>query len=187
VATPNWPALLAIKKTNSRFQNSSRGLLMNRRYFLQRCGAASAMATAFLSQKQFRDVLAATGSSDETPVDGSVLPDDGWNLWIDEQASWENDEIYLPDSVDLAKLPVNSPSGGWKALDAGIGQAGAAVVQLPSTVEQHYWKRYGSRPYTPDEYRYAADDPIPTNGAYRGVSWWWRDVQIPAAMEGQRI
>jgi len=160
---------------------------MNRRYFLQRCGAASAMATAFLSQKQFRDVLAATGSSDETPVDGSVLPDDGWNLWIDEQASWENDEIYLPDSVDLAKLPVNSPSGGWKALDAGIGQAGAAVVQLPSTVEQHYWKRYGSRPYTPDEYRYAADDPIPTNGAYRGVSWWWRDVQIPAAMEGQRI
>ncbi|MGA2350268.1 MAG: sugar-binding domain-containing protein [Terracidiphilus sp.] len=160
---------------------------MNRRNFLQRCGAASAVATAFLSRQQLRSVLAATGSPDKSPVDGIVLPDDGWNLWIDEQASWENDDIYLPDSVDLAKLAVNPPTGGWKALEAGIGGANAAVVQLPSTVEQHFWKRFGTRPYTPDEYRYAADDPIPENGAYRGVSWWWHEIQIPAAMEGQRI
>ncbi|MFZ0337074.1 MAG: sugar-binding domain-containing protein, partial [Terracidiphilus sp.] len=108
-------------------------------------------------------------------------------LWIDEQAHWESDEIYLPDSFDLAKLPANPPTGGWSALDTNRGTADAATVRLPCTVEQIFWKRFGSRPYTPDEYRYAADDPVPENGAYRGVSWWWRDIQIPVSQSGQRI
>jgi hypothetical protein len=159
---------------------------VNRRLFLKQCSAAGALATAFDQIRRPHDVLAAV-SSVEAPLDGAILPDDGWNLLIDEHAQWETDEIYLPDNVDLAKLPVNPPTGGWSALDANLGSANAAIVTLPCTVEQIFWKRFGSRPYTPDEYRYAADDPVPQSGAYRGVSWWWRDIQIPASLSGQRI
>ena len=66
-------------------------------------------------------------------------------------------------------------------------------MTLPGTVEQHFWGKFGAgadgkpRPYTPEEYRYAADDPVPQNGAYFGVSWWWREIEIPAAMQGKRI
>ena len=66
-------------------------------------------------------------------------------------------------------------------------------MTLPGTVEQHFWGKFGAgddgkpRPYTPDEYRYAADDPVPQNGAYFGVSWWWREIEIPASMQGKRI
>src|SRR6185437_6690425 len=65
---------------------------------------------------------------------------------------------------------------------------------LPTSVEQHFWGKYGSRPYTPEEYRYAkaptgapADDDIPQNGAYFGVSWWHRRINISADMRGKRI
>jgi hypothetical protein len=67
------------------------------------------------------------------------------------------------------------------------------LVTLPGTVEQHFWGKFGAgedgkpRPYTPEEYRYAADDPVPQNGAYFGVSWWWREIDIPASMAGKRI
>lgn len=160
---------------------------MNRRLFLQQCSAAGALATATNRIRKPHDVLAAAASSVAAPLHSAILPDDGWNLWIDEHAHWETDEIHLPDSFDLAKLPLNPPTGGWDALDAHLGGPDAAVVTLPCTVEQMFWGRFGSRSYTPDEYRYAADDPIPQNGAYRGVSWWWRDIQIPASLSGQRI
>ncbi|MFP1133382.1 sugar-binding domain-containing protein, partial [Asticcacaulis sp. W401b] len=31
------------------------------------------------------------------------------------------------------------------------------------------------------------DDPVPQNGAYRGVSWWWREITIPASAKDQRV
>ncbi len=68
-------------------------------------------------------------------------------------------------------------------------------------LEQHFWGQYGAgrdgkpRPYTPEEYRYAstnppaapADDNVPQNGAYFGVSWFYRSIDIPASMQGRRI
>jgi hypothetical protein len=143
------------------------------------------------------------------PEVGTLLPDEGWRLWIDAHAPWQQDEIYLPEDVAWAEherkrqlcgngtpLPVNEPIGGWGVLSttAGIG------VTLPSSVEQHLWGQYGAgddgrpRPYTPQEYRYAkapsgapADDDVPQNGAYFGVSWWYRPIEIPASMAGKRI
>ena len=88
-------------------------------------------------------------------------------------------------------LPVNRPMGGWGVL-AGA-QAESVAVTLPGTVEQHFWGKYGAgddgrpRQYLAQEYRYAPDDPVPVNGAYFGVSWWWREIEIPAAMQGKRI
>jgi beta-galactosidase len=134
------------------------------------------------------------------PENGTLLPDEGWHLWPDTQAHWESDDIFLPEDIAWLDgklcgkghpLPVNAPTGGWDALTPTQGKQ----VVLPTSVEQHFWGKFGSRPYTPEEYRYAAttppippaDDNIPQNGAYFGVSWFYRPIDIPAAMRGQRI
>ncbi|WP_121115669.1 sugar-binding domain-containing protein [Croceibacterium ferulae] len=146
-------------------------LPLSRRSFI----AASATATLATG-------LPFIPSAHAAPLLASV-PDTGWNLWLDREAEWEQDQLWLPDDVDLATLPRNAPTGGWGAL----GSAAALTVALPTTVEEHMWGVDGLRPYTADEYRYAEDDSVPQNGAYRGVSWWWRDVDVPADAAGKRV
>jgi len=158
---------------------------LTRRTFLQSTAAASllpALPAVAVAQN--------TVPTHEWPENGTLIPDEGWHLWVDEKAEWKNDRIYLPEDVqpggpgDIAALPVNAPTGGWEVLGAAPG---AIPVTLPGTVEQHFWGKFGSRPYTPEEYRYAADDPVPQNGAYLGVSWWYRSISIPESMRGKRI
>jgi len=143
-------------------------LELDRRGFLGVAGAG--MAAGFVGTTHAAPVL----------LD---IPDSGWKLWIDRAARYLDDRIFLPSDVDLAALPVNPPTGGWGTLD----KAGALTVTLPTTVEEHLWGAFGERPYTADEYRYAEDDPVPQNGAYRGVSWWYRSIDIPAAARGKRV
>jgi len=106
----------------------------------------------------------------------------GWRLWPDTAAQWKNDDLYLPADVNLAKLPINAPTGGWKALSQHQG----INVTLPSTVEEHYWGKFGRRPYTKNEAQRGAGTAF-GNGNYLGVSWWWRSVQVPQFKAGQRI
>src|SRR5271170_3736429 len=159
---------------------------LSRRTFLQTAAVATVAAQIKASPAQ--------GSTPDSlyPEHGTLIPDDDWRLWIDEKAEWKNDPLFLPEDISWQNgvlcgkgtpLPVNEPTGGWGLLDhlSGIN------VTLPTTVEQHHWGKFGSRPYTPDEYRYAADDPIPHNGAYLGVSWWGREIHIPAEWKGKRI
>ena len=135
------------------------------------------------------------------PENGTLLPDEGWHLWVDDKARWAEDDIFLPEDMAWVNgklcgkgkpLPVNAPTGGWEALTPSVGKE----IVLPTSVEQHFWGKYGSRPYTAEEYRYAvpakgaappADDNIPQNGAYFGVSWWYRHIEIPASMKGKRL
>jgi beta-galactosidase len=112
-----------------------------------------------------------------------AIADDDWSLWIDAAAPWKDDDLHLPSAVDLKTLPVNPPTGGW----ASLRSAEALTVSLPTTVEQHLWGKFGERPYTADEYRYAEDDDVPRNGAYRGVSWWSKSIDIPAEAKGRRV
>ena len=174
---------------------------LSRRRFLQTAAVATAAA-------QIAPHLSAEPAATPIPYpeNGTLIPDDDWRLWIDEHAAWQNDDLFLPEDVSWIDghlcgkgqpLPVNPPTGGWDVLhhDAGL------EVILPTTVEQHFWGKYGAgadgkpRPYTPEEYRYAAttppvapaDDNIPQNGAYFGVSWWHRPIDIPAEMQGKRI
>src|SRR6202453_2687283 len=125
------------------------------------------------------------------PENGTLIPDDDWRLWIDEKAEWKNDPLFLPEDISWQNgvlcgkgtpLPVNEPSSPDL-----LNHLNGINVTLPTTVEQHYWGKFGQRPYTPDEYRYAADDPIPQNGAYLGVSWWGKQIHIPAEWKGKRI
>jgi beta-galactosidase len=169
---------------------------LSRRAFLGTAAAATIAAQVKFAGAQG---AAKTHAAEAWPENGTLIPDAGWRLWVDERAAWKQDAIYLPEDVAQGvdgvvmgggkALPVNAPTGGWNML----GNAAGIGVTLPGTVEQHFWGKYGAgddgkpRSYTPDEYRYAADDPAPQNGAYFGVSWWWREIEIPASMQGKRI
>lgn len=111
------------------------------------------------------------------------IPDTGWRMWPDTEAVWQEDALFLPDEVDLASLPVHPPTGGWGALHAHQG----IPVELPASVEQYYWGRAGLRPYTKEEYEYAEKDTQVQNGAYRGVSWFWRSFELAVAARGRRV
>ncbi len=104
-------------------------------------------------------VQAAPAGRQEIDLSGG-----GWRLWHDDDAAWQRDELFLPP-VDLAKLPVNPPTGGWEAL----ATAPALAVSVPGTVEEYLQKTPG-----PD-------------GDITGVSWWWRSLRIPPADGPRKI
>ena len=117
------------------------------------------------------------------PTTQIMLPDGGWRLWPDTKAPWHDDAVFLPDDVHLDSLPVNPPTGGWAALKNTQG----IPVTLPSTVEQHYWGKFGLRAYNGGEYISAGDDPQVKNGNYIGVSWWWKPVVVPPSFAGRKV
>ena len=150
----------------------------NRREFLQASAAALVAARLPLAAAN----AAAPGNAHNIDANVIAVPDTGWRLWPDQKAEWQNDTVYLPEDVHLASLPANPPSGGWDALSATQG----IPVTLPCTVEQYFWGLTGMRPYH-DEYRFETADDEVKNGAYYGVSWWWRALEIPAAFADKRI
>ena len=110
------------------------------------------------------------------------VPDKGWKLWLDAEAKWKDDEIYLPGEVELKDLPLNPPTGGWDALSPSQG----IEVTLPSTVEEHFWGKFGFRDYK-DEYWFEKEDDQVRNGNYLGVSWWWKEIRIPESFRNKVI
>lgn len=96
------------------------------------------------------------------------LSGNGWLLWKDTKAEWENDRLYLPEEInDLSLLPVNAPTGGWKMLENNLD---AIPVSVPGTVE---------------EYMTLSDAPQPDHS--KGVSWWYRKITIPTNQKGKRF
>jgi beta-galactosidase len=110
------------------------------------------------------------------------ISDDGWRLWPDVEAGWKNDKLYLPGEFPIDKLPVNAPTKGWDYLNSSNG----INVTLPSTVEQHFWGTFGSKVYK-EEYCYENVDAQVKNGNYKGVSWWWKKVDIPQNFTGKKV
>jgi len=106
----------------------------------------------------------------------------GWKLWPDRQATWKDETLYFPSEIDLSKMPVNPPTGGWLALNAQQG----IDVTLPTTVEEHFWGKFGTRPYAKNEAQKGPQTSFP-NGNYLGVSWWWKQIQVPDFKPGQRV
>ena len=170
---------------------------MNRRTFLQASAAAAAASTVL--PKVTHDAEAQAEEHVAWPENGTLIPDDGWRLWVDENAEWKNDALFLPEDVtqDVEGVVGWGQGAAGECADGGWGvlrreAAGSIAVTLPvrwSSTSGEVWRGDGwqAAEYTPEEYRYAADDPVPQNGAYFGVSWWWREIQIPAAMQGKRI
>ena len=106
----------------------------------------------------------------------------GWRLWPDRDALWKDDTLYLPAEVRLDQMPVSSPTGGWQVLNDKQGMP----VTLPTTVEEHFWGKFGTRPYAHNEAQRGPGTSF-ENGNYLGVSWWWREIEIPKFKSGQRV
>jgi len=105
--------------------------------------------------------------------------DQGWRLWLDPKAAWQDDTLYLPEEVRLKELPVNPPTGGWSVLDEQAGQD----VSLPATVEQFHWNKPPARTSS-------ATNPsaiVAADGYYQGVSWWYRSFTPPTLQPGERL
>jgi beta-galactosidase len=83
-----------------------------------------------------------------------------WRLFLDKNADWQNDTIFMPP-VDMTKVPVNPPTCGWDSL-ATLG----AKVAVPGTVEEYHWADLGD---------------------YRGVSWWSTTFPANASLKGKRF
>ena len=111
---------------------------------------------------------------DQSPRTKIRLSGDGWKLWRDVKARWDNDELFLPP-VDISKLPVNPPTCGWDAMYSGRE---AISVSVPGTVEEYFWDEIHGNQKT---------DESTILGDYLGVSWWWRTLDVPASAKGKRI
>lgn len=122
--------------------------------FLMRSFSRATLASIVL----FTAFVCAGQSRVETDLGGT-----GWKLWLDKNAPWENDPLFLPP-VDVASLPYNPPTGGWDKLDAS-----PCNVAVPGTVEQYL--QHGEGPA----------------GDIKGVSWWTRQVLIPKVDGPRRL
>ena len=120
----------------------------------RRCNSSGVKSPGFFAVFLIASTLAPSFTARAGRVE-SDLSGAGWKLWLDKEATWARDELFLPP-VDLSKVPVNPPGGGWSALDSG-----GRDVSVPGTVE---------------EYLSPGTGPA---GDYQGVSWWWRKIHIP--------
>ena len=118
-------------------------------------------------------------SAAQAAVSGSSNLDQGWRLWLDPKAAWQDDAIYLPEDVNLQKITVNPPTGGWSVLNDGAGIG----VSLPATVEEFYFGKAPAR--TASSAKPA--DIVAAEGNYLGVSWWYRPFTPPALGSGERL
>jgi len=83
---------------------------MNRRQFLETAagiGLAASMPIRTFSQSAY---------DPPAPENVYSVPDDDWMLWVDHNAEWRDDPIFLPQEVLLGDLPVPTPTGGWPVL-----------------------------------------------------------------------
>ncbi|MBR6389534.1 MAG: hypothetical protein IKS15_05390 [Opitutales bacterium] len=96
-----------------------------------------------------------------------------WLLWLDKNASWQNEEPETPISA-AEKI---KPSCGWANLFKNHSRNASEVfknsnlslcVSMPSTVEEHFWDEISGE-------KKGAE----TSGDYRGVSWWGKEIFIP--------
>ena len=89
----------------------------------------------------------------------------GWKVWMDKDASWKNDSLYLPNEIDLMSIPVNLPTCGWNGngwgyLDHFIGDQ---AVPSKTTISTNSWEvSMDGIGFYPFESQY----PQATSGAY---------------------
>ena len=94
------------------------------------------------------------------------LSNNEWYIWPDKEAQWIDDTLFLPP-VNIDKLPVNLPTCGWEALFNNK----SLPTTIPATVEEYLWNENGNY------YGIA--------GNYKGVSWFYTYIDIPANLEGK--
>lgn len=86
-----------------------------------------------------------------------------WKVWLDENAPWKDDTLYLPEDVDLKKIQVSSPGCGWSKLYSTGKEA-----TLPVCVEELFSD--GNADWT-----------------YHGVSWFSLQFEVPASWKDKVV
>jgi hypothetical protein len=97
-----------------------------------------------------------------------TLSDLTWSIWLDPEAPWQDDELFLPP-VDMAHVPVHTPTCGWQSL---YGKSRHQTT-LPATVEQHTWGENGNG--------------FGIGGNYTGVSWFFTTFEASRDWAGKRV
>ena len=92
------------------------------------------------------------------------LSGSGWRVWLDSAATWQNDELYLPNNINLQKLPVNQPTCGWSSLYQFKGK----MACIPACFEEIF----------------ANGNPL---FSYNGVGWFSKTINIPESWKGESI
>ena len=88
------------------------------------------------------------------------LTGENWQLWLDKEAEWKNDTVFMPP-VDMSNVPVNLPTCGWNSLST-IGEK----VKVPGTVEEYHWADLED---------------------YLGVSWWSTTFNLDPSMQCKKF
>ncbi len=114
------------------------------------------------------------------------LASSGWKLWLDRNAEWKNDPLFL-SPFNLQELPVNPPTCGWNNLFATsvplsevekiISNPLLSVeVNVPGTVEEFCWDALSGQA-----------GGLGNSGDYEGVSWWGKEFTVPQSATNKRI
>ncbi len=130
------------------------------------------------------------------------LEGEGWNLWLDRDAKYQDDTLYInksdiqkikdgkPDwlkQVDVKEMKAAEPTCGWENLfsktadwreaeKAWKDKSISLKVSVPSTVEEYFFDAISGKNMGKG-----------ASGDYRGVSWWGRKFNIPAEAKGRRV
>ena len=88
----------------------------------------------------------------------------GWRVWLDKDAQFDTDTLYLPEQVNLSKAATNPPSCGWDKL---YNQAGI-MGKIPASFEELFGN--GDALFT-----------------YHGVGWFSKTIAIPSDWKGKTI
>lgn len=88
----------------------------------------------------------------------------GWRVWLDSAATWQTDDLYLPNDINLQKIRVNQPTCGWNSLYKFNGK----LTDIPACFEQVF----------------ANGNPLFN---YNGVGWFSKTINIPESWKGESI
>lgn len=103
----------------------------------------SLFITAILSSQNHRFELNLSGS--------------GWRVWLDSTATWKEDVLHLPRTLNLSKITTNKPTCGWEQLYKTKGISG----KVPASFEELFGN----------------GNPL---WRYHGVGWFSRELEVPA-------
>jgi hypothetical protein len=87
-----------------------------------------------------------------------------WSVWLDKEAGWQTDSLYLPRGLNLETIPANIPTGGWANLYARKGE----TCTLPASFEELMGN----------------GDPT---WRYHGVGWFVKEVEVPADWSNKTV
>lgn len=92
------------------------------------------------------------------------LSGSGWRVWLDSAATWKDDVLHLPRTLNLSKITTNKPNCGWEQLYKTKG--------IPGKVPASFEELFGN------------GNPL---WRYHGLGWFSRELEVPADWSGKTV